>query len=124
MSETRNGLGPDGVARIAAERQRQLTELGYGAARDDAYLWGELVDAGTMFANAGRIIRHVQFLDSGRGEVHFTLWPWNQHPEPRKPQTIEDRIAHLAKAGALYAAEIDRLLRQQEHERTAPQVVS
>lgn len=86
----------DGVATIAAERKRQIAEKGWSAEHDSQHTDESLVWAAMHYACP---------VDPGS-----KYWPdtwgdqWNQRDS-------DDRITQLAKAGALIAAEIDRLLR-------------
>lgn len=87
-----------GTEIITIERYRQIHEEGFGNARDDQYSHGELTSAAVSYA--------VQ-----PGQRHHPIpriWPWSL--DWWKP-TPDNRIKELAKAGALIAAEIDRLLR-------------
>jgi hypothetical protein len=83
---------------IAAERQRQIDGEGWTAEHDEAHWDGQLVRAALCYATPPRARDMI-----GRLPRH---WPW----EARwwKP-TPEDRVRELVKAGALIAAEIDRL---------------
>lgn len=105
---------------IAEERQRQIDAEGYTVEHDDAHDAGEIAIAGACYALAGaqmgRIIievrdgdelikRHERKMDEFIPEV---LWPWGGIDW--KPSE-EDPIRDLVKAGALIAAEIDRLQR-------------
>lgn len=84
-----------GIEIIAAERQRQIEQEGWSAEHDDAHKRGELAWAATCYASPALGGRTVN-------------WPWDRNWW--KP-TPDDRIRELAKAGALIAAEIDRLNR-------------
>lgn len=93
-----------GIEIIKEERDRQINTEGFGNSRDDAYHNGELADAASCYAATG---------DTHTGKNFFDLkiprnfrWPWNEFWW--KPTT---RIRDLAKAGALIAAEIDRIQR-------------
>ena len=86
-----------GIALIAAERQRQVESEGWTAEHDDEHSDGSLARAGACYA----MVRPNM-------EIPF-YWPWD--PSWWKPSP--DPIRNLAKAGALIAAEIDRLLRKQ-----------
>lgn len=88
-------LGPPGAERIAAERRRQAEEEGFGDDCDDFYTSGELVRAALSYACA-----------AGPESRKPDEWPWP--PEWWKPS---GRVRNLEKAGALIAAEIDRLAR-------------
>lgn len=92
-----------GIEVIAAERERQINEEGWTACHDDRYTLGQLAKAATCYLYKN---------DDGKP---FWFWPFQMcwwKPTP------DDRIKELAKAGALIAAEIDRLQRLQQSERT------
>lgn len=83
----------DGVELIAEERRRQVEDLGRTADHDARHDEGELTDAAVAYI---------------WGEA--SLWPWG--PANRFDGSgPNDRIERLVKAGALLAAEIDRLVR-------------
>ena len=88
-----------GDLRIAKERKRQIAEEGYTPSHDDGYVRLELAKAAACY------VLHdtgcLYYASSAPG-----LWPWN--PQWWKPS---ERIRDLTKAGALIAAEIDRLER-------------
>lgn len=75
-----------GTQLIETERQRQRRE--WGDEHDDEHTGGELVEAAIAYA-----------------EGNGARWPWR---DGWKPDT---RVDDLVKAGALIAAEIDRLRR-------------
>lgn len=83
---------------IAAERERQISEEGWTPSHDDRHGCGQLAMAAACYA--------VQV--SG-GTVTKYDWPWES--EWWKPA---DPVRSLTKAGALIAAEIDRLQRKGE----------
>lgn len=88
-----------GVELIAEERKRQIEIEGWTAEHDAKYVCGELTDAAVCYAIRGYWrTRYDSFLK--------IVWPWD--PKWWKPSQ-DDRIRELAKAGALIAAEIDRL---------------
>jgi hypothetical protein len=94
-----------GIERIAAERKRQIEEEGFTVKHDDQYKDGELV----MVAACYTLPEKVKKVRLGLSmTIQQILWPW--HEVYWKP-TPENRIRELEKAGALIAAEIDRLLR-------------
>ena len=103
-----------GAALISAERQRQIEMEGYEAYHDDSHDGGELADAATCYAN----VASVQSRGAGMAEIREMIvndwgevnWPW--HDASFKP--VDNPIANLVKAGALIAAEIDRLQRKQK----------
>lgn len=88
-----------GIELIAEERQRQIDVEGWTAEHDDQYNKRELARAAASYA---------MYLSSGI-EFIRTIWPWDW--SWWKPSERKDDIRNLAKAGALIAAEIDRLQR-------------
>jgi hypothetical protein len=92
----------NGVERIAAERQRQVDAEGWTPERDDKHDQGEMAMAAAAYAVAST---WSDPLISRR--TLAATWPWSD--EWWKPTS--DPIRTLEKAGALIAAEIDRLLR-------------
>ena len=91
-----------GLAAIVSERWRHIDEEVYDVYHDDTYTGDELALAAATYAIPAR----VRFT-SQDGSNMPRLWPW---PDGFKA-TPADRIRELAKAGALIAAEIDRILR-------------
>jgi hypothetical protein len=89
----------DGVEMIAAERRRQIEQEDWKPTHDDTHEGEELARAAAIYAMPD----HIR-----RSEEIVTLWPWEL--DWWKP-TPHDRVRELIKAGALIAAEIDRLLR-------------
>lgn len=88
----------DGAALIAAERRRQIEVEGWSPEHDDKHDGGQLSHAAACYA-LGRTELRLNAVTT-----HF--WPWDRHWW--KPK---DRISDLVRAGALIAAEIDRLKR-------------
>lgn len=88
----------NGIDLIAAERKRQVEQEGWTPAHDRRHEDGELAFAAACYA----------LPEAARGIIVVTpkFWPWDL--EWWKP-TPDDRIRELQKAGALIAAEIDRL---------------
>lgn len=102
-------LPPTGLELIIAERERQITQEGWTAEHDDSHLDYDLSTAGGCYALHCLLIKHPNyqmFFD----KILSYFWPW-EHTW-WKPTTPNDPIRQLAKAGALIAAEIDRLQRQ------------
>ena len=88
-----------GIELITEERKRQIEVEGWTAEHDSKHVCGELTDAAVCYAiRRYWRTRYDSFLKA--------LWPWDS--KYWKP-TQDDRIKELAKAGALIAAEIDRL---------------
>ena len=92
-----------GIELIAEERQRQIDVKGWTAEHDDKHGGGQLALAGACYAGA-EITRNI----NKNNDAFPGLWPWDE--KWWKP-TPDDRIKELAKAGALIAAEIDRINR-------------
>ena len=94
----------DGVGMIAAERRRQVEQEGWTVGHDDEHRDGELADAAACYAERAAVLVQGFYVPPG----HFIprVWPawpldwWKPSPDP---------IRNLVKAGALLAAEIDRL---------------
>ena len=93
----------DGACIIGTERHRQIEAEGWTSEHDDDQDGRELSTAAACYA----LPEHTQIGDRDHVVLRY-LWPWDK--EWWKP-TPKDRIRELAKAGALIAAEIDRLLR-------------
>lgn len=90
---------------IATERNRQLDIEGFDAQHDANMQRGELLDAAMCYAAYAALQVH-------HGDDFYTPtippdWPWDE--ADWKPD--DDVMRNLAKAGALIAAEIDRLHR-------------
>jgi hypothetical protein len=102
-----------GVERITAERQRQF-EKGLGDAHDDDNNeLGELADAAACYLLIETFVpRKNDNIFEKRLKYIRRIWPWSS--DEWNPGTT--RIRQLEKAGALIAAEIDRLLRAEEGE--------
>lgn len=110
--------GRSGVELIAAERTRQIEEEHYDAAHDDtAEADGQLAYAAACYALPEPL--YVQ-RDSADRVVFEDPWPWGESFDKRKrqanylnaiPTEGPARLDLLVKAGALIAAEIDRLQR-------------
>jgi len=96
-----------GWALIASERERQEHHEGWTPEHDDEHGTGELVEAALAYATHA----HDQVTGGVHDEDDYLLptppWPW--HMDWWKPS--DDPIRNLVKAGALIAAEIDRLQR-------------
>ncbi|WP_206523214.1 MULTISPECIES: hypothetical protein [unclassified Mesorhizobium] len=86
------------IADIASERQRQISAEGWTPEHDDAHSAGELAAAAACYAASAK----------GHGFISLdrapSRWPWSL--DWWKPT---DRRRDLVKAGALIAAEIERL---------------
>lgn len=96
----------NGIERIAAERQRQVEAEGWSPEHDDQHTLGELAEAAACYAMN-------RFRDTWiwHETLIHRLWPWEAEDWKPVPGDPAGRIRELEKAGALVAAEIDRLLR-------------
>lgn len=92
-----------GIDLIAEERARQELVEGFGPEHDDEHVDDALARAGACYACPDRFREKLN--QSPRGVWPFMLKWWKPTPD--------DRVRELTKAGALIAAEIDRLLRKQ-----------
>jgi hypothetical protein len=88
-----------GIDLIASERERQVAEEGWSADHDDTQTHGELAKAAAVYAMPWN------------GSWKQVTWPWEPRSIRHTWGTREGRIRELTKAGALIAAEIDRLER-------------
>lgn len=97
-----------GVERIRAERSRQLTEERFDALHDERWDNGELAAAAACYA-----VKGVRLPGMGSQEIAVwrggeDAWPWTPGWDKREKH---GRLRRLEIAGALIAAEIDRLVR-------------
>lgn len=95
----------EGARLITAERQRQITQEGWTPDHDDEHVRGELAGAAVCY-----ILHALQQDDIEDEPWPLPQWPWavsywKPSGDPRR---------NLVKAGALIAAEIDRLTRATE----------
>jgi hypothetical protein len=96
-------VGHTGAELIAAERLRQIVEEKWSARHDAEHRRGELSKAAVHYANVAST--QAAFGITGNFLVPGN-WPWDA--KWWKPS--KDPVRNLVKAGALIAAEIDRLL--------------
>ena len=89
---------------IAEERERQIKEEGFIPEEDKIYINVELSNAAVCYiaSSQATIMRGIVCSDV------VNLWPW----EPNWWKPSKDPIRDLVKAGALIAAEIDRLQKE------------
>lgn len=99
------GVSNTGIGLIAKERARMITEEGYTIDEIYEHKQGELADAGALLAITDEA---KEFMDDHWGnEAYLHFWRFELS---KLKFTPEDRVAQLSRAGALIAAEIDRLL--------------
>ena len=94
-----------GAQMIARERTRQRVQEGWDARHDNGHDREELALAAACYA----LPSDARERDIWGRALWLRLWPWEQRWW--KPNR-QDRIHELIKAGALIAAEIDRLQRE------------
>jgi hypothetical protein len=99
-----------GIEIITQERERQVNEEGFDSNRDDQYTDGQLAEAAACYAACSNVYVKGMGYDLTVGRTY--RWPWDvSWWKPGARPTVDERIKELAKAGALIAAEIDRLKR-------------
>jgi hypothetical protein len=104
-----------GAALIYQERERQIKAEGWAAEHDDAHRNRELTDAAGCYMDASICAQDdLEFMPSLTEMVcdwecgeSLNHWPF----EKKGWKPSDDPIRNLVKAGALLAAEIDRLQR-------------
>ncbi|MFA5300246.1 MAG: hypothetical protein WC389_18820 [Lutibacter sp.] len=106
----------NGAELIAEERKRQVEFEGWTPEHDDEHASFSMSTAGAIYAlNLYQIKLITKYhnikLAEEINEISDILWPWDG--KWWKP-TPDDPVRQLVKAGALIAAEIDRILRQKE----------
>lgn len=102
---------------ISEERQRQIDKEGWSALHDDGHESGELNDAAISYAMAAARQARGESLEYLKSAVPALVFPWPWEEEWWKPSG--DPVVNLTKAGALIAAEIDRLLRATQPQQPA-----
>lgn len=111
-----------GVERIDDERQRQISKEDFNSFHDDEHKNGEMAMAAACYASPVPIKARMEIpircgcreADCPHSGMFKTVWsdpwPWERGWDKRKKH---DRIRQLEIAGALIAAEIDRLERKE-----------
>lgn len=104
----------NGAERIAVERARQVEREGWTAAHDDGHEDGALAMAAACYA-AAAVDERIYIRDDAHTSAYIFVDPWPRDWEDKRRThpTEPARIRMLVKAGALIAAEIDRVLREQ-----------
>jgi len=112
-----------GAMLIFKERLRQIDSEGWSADHDDEHFGGALALAAASYAlPPGRLFMEIE---APYGSRHLSwddlarIWPFDNSwdKRPQEGCTNEERIRGLVKAGALVAAEIDRLQRVEQRRR-------
>lgn len=97
-----------GIDLIAAERKRQVEVEGWTPEHDDEHINGALARAAGCYSVPPDM--RARLVKGTMGDVIDWMWPFNKDWWKPSP---DDRIRELVKAGALIAAEIDRLKRKE-----------
>lgn len=95
-----------GVEAIAAERKRQIEKEGWSESHDRQHSFGELILAAVCYALPADCREEIQLIEGNVPKA----WPWDivfWKPTPN------DRKREIVKAGALLAAEYDRLVAEE-----------
>lgn len=126
-------LGLAGTALIMQERDRQMREKGYSAEHDDEHADHSIAAAACAYAAPEPLYIIERFSDGTIVSSDVFPKDWAQRWDKRKrgsqyveggqnniplsadDYTPDERIRNLVKAGALIAAEIDRLIRKQSN---------
>ena len=94
----------NGLELIGDERDRQILKEGWTSEHDKQHDLGQLADAAACYAMTDEM---REFIDENWGnDMWLHLWPFDLKWLKLTP---DDRIKQLVKAGALIAAEIDRI---------------
>jgi hypothetical protein len=126
-------MSAEGAQRITRERQRQIQQEGWSNEIDDGHTDGELAWAAVCYAAPERVYTLNQGVTPKDPVIAFhDPWPrqfdptYDKRPSYKRVPSTKKRIRALEKAGALIAAEIDRLLRVVEEEKSdeSPRVPS
>lgn len=101
---------------IAKERQRQQDAEGYDVEHDDGHTLGALAMAAALYAIASTGERLHKVCVHERSVDWFDPWPWDPEDDKRPKRypdtpTRRQQMRLLTKAGALIAAELDRVQR-------------
>lgn len=108
-----------GVEMIAAERARQVSAEDYTSDHDDEHVGGEIAIAAACYAVYGRDVREAIVIEregliqpDGCDRRHPYFYGDDAFPWPGDKRADHSRLRRLVIAGALLAAEIDRLQRK------------
>lgn len=108
VQQSADGWRGAGAMMITQERQRQIVGEWWSAEHDDAHSRGELADAAAcyLFCGVAETPEDLDDTDMEGDPKVPEMWPFE--PSAWKPK---DAIRNLVVAGALIAAEIDRMAR-------------
>lgn len=114
----------NGIERIAAERKRQIEEKGWSAEHDAQHDDESLAMAAACYAAPEPLMRVEQYSNRDDGYLEMTAedpWPWkDEYPDGSMSNAWDKRKQHsrirqLEIAGALIAAEIDRIMAAEDN---------
>lgn len=121
-----------GIELIHSERLRQIEVEGWTPEHDDEHTDGNLALVAALYATPTILYGRHDFANS----IEFKdPWPWEDRWDKRPHNgnvllpsdsfhvNREDRLRQLVKAGALIAAEIDRIQRAKERARSKNEIV-
>lgn len=108
-----------GIGLIAQERMSHHENNKWTPEHDDEHLDSELADAASCYTDIASALVNCPDVDLEVLKRHYIegyhgnpYWPW----EANSLKPSRDPVENLVKAGALIAAEIDRLLRLREND--------
>lgn len=107
----RKGPTLDGLRMITNERQRQMAVEGWTPEHDDTHHMGELSMAAHAYAEVSSAMCRGATAEEFDGFMMVSEGDWPFDADSWKPSAHP--IRNLVKAGALIAAEIDRLVRME-----------
>lgn len=104
-----------GIELIEAERKRQIEKEGFDKKHDmNMHMSDDLAIAGAIYALPTNIrLYYYNSRPDGETELRPMLWPFDMQWYKPCPN---DRKRELVKAGALIAAEIDRIIDRENYE--------
>lgn len=111
-----------GVELIAEERKRQIEKEGFSSEHDDEHHDESLPMAAALYAAPIKLYRVIGCGHCNTVKRAVDPWPWHRYVDPPRggphirvtawdKREEHDRLHQLVIAGALIAAEIDRLQR-------------
>ena len=106
-----------GIFAIQEERMRQQIVEGFDPEHDGQHIGGEIAEAAACYAQCAATQEYWKNRMGYGGKIatmYSVQWPWDS--KWWKPN--EDPLVNLVKAGALIAAEIDRIKRKKQRENT------
>jgi len=105
-----------GIELITEERKRQIEKEGWTPEHDAEHVNDELAIAAACYAAPSNLLKYKPDGFFGVGNFRVPeFWPWSDEwYKPAADLKKESRIRELQKAGALIAAEIDRVLLEEK----------